>query len=189
MDNSATVPAASEDASTTEQEVEIIEIDLQNLTPIQKKLLLAVLGSFVVQIVYLLNMKIITDLLKIPITQSFQIVSDYVVEFLNTFVPYLLVIFLIVAIYVGYILLLDDKDYFKTGSDAFNLMAKIVALDFAFYFVSLIILAPLSSAGINPVYPNALELFIFFFMILLSILIALSIDVLFTFAIHGIYFY
>lgn len=175
MDNSSTVPSASEDASEPTPEVEVIEIDLQNLSPDQKKSLLVVLGSFVVQIIFLFNMKIITDFFKIPVATSFQIVSDYVVDFLNTFVLYLLVISLIVAIYVSYVLLVNDSDYLKVGLEAFDTIVKVLVLDFAFYFVSLVIITPLNSIGqANPIYPNALELFIFIFMVLLLIAIPLS---------------
>ena len=66
--------------------VEVVEIDLGNLSETQKVTLVSVLGSFTLQLIFLLNLGFVTDIFKNFIPSTYQILTDYVRDFLNTFV-------------------------------------------------------------------------------------------------------
>lgn len=178
MEESANSTPAVEESSETSSKPETVVIDLGQLSDKQKITLLSVLGTIVLQVVYLLNMKVITDLFKGPVADSYKIVSDYVIEFINTFIPYLILVFVFLAFYFSYIILLGDEDYLKVAARAFEYSLIILLGDFVLYVVALMTISPLTNNNFgqlvpNQAYPASIELFVFLFLLILSVVISL----------------
>lgn len=152
---------------------EILEIDITNITGKQKKALLSVPVTLFLQIVFFFNLQSITNIFKGMIVNNgyaINLVADYVTQFVNTLVPYLLIIFLVLALYFSYIIIINNEEYFKILEQTFNYIVLGIVTDLVFLFISL-----------GSLDPTTIELFIFLFVVLLSIAISLV-----PFAIYGL---
>lgn len=161
MSDAQPQPAPSDNGQIKTENEQIVEIDLSSLTDTQKISLITVLFAFLVQVVYLINLNIVSGIIKSMITQQYQALADYVTAFINSFVPYLLVVFIIFALYSVYVLLLDDPNFMKLFYQIFKYLLIALVVDFILFFMS-------SSTG----NPYTTELFTFFLMLLINLIIA-----------------
>ena len=152
--------------------VEIVEIDLGKLSETQKLTLASVLGSFILQLIYLLNLGFVTDLFKNFIPSAYKDLTNYVRDFLMTFVVYFVVLFFVVALYIGYQILLNDKSNLYLGAQIFDYTVITALSFFALFFISIVIINPTPSI-INETFPNLVELFLFLLMLALMVVIAM----------------
>ena len=136
MSDSPSQAASSDNGQEKTENEKIVEIDLGNLTDTQKLSLIMVLVAFVVQLIYLLNPNIISGILRPMITQQYQAIADYVTSFINTFVPYLVLVFIFFAFYSVYVLLLNDPDFMNLFYTIFKYFLIALFIDFILYFMS-----------------------------------------------------
>ena len=125
------------------------------------------------QVVFLFSLNLFTSLFKGLIPISFRDVPDYVSAFLNTFVPYLLVIFITVALYIAYVILVQDPDYLKAGAQLFDYCGIGFIASFMLYFIAVVSLPPFSGSSVNAALPNSVEFFILLTTVLLAVEISL----------------
>lgn len=161
-EQSAATPSVPAKGPSSTPEPTTIDIDLNNITGTQKIVLLSILLTYVIQIIYLFNMNIVTDLFKGMITvNSFKPIGDYVNNFVSTFVPYLAVIFLCFAFYSAYVVLVNDSDYLKLLNKISMYLVVGLVIDFILFFMS-----------ISTSDPYTTEFFLFLFVIIVMVLIA-----------------
>ena len=163
--SASTEPEQSPDKSSPEpapkhETTDVIEIDIENLSDTQKFVLLSVPVVFVVQLFFLLNLKVFTDFFKGMIVGDYVLIPDYVKNFIVIFTPYLLLVFVFFALYSAYVILINDLDYMK-------FLNKIL-----FYlFVALFVVFILFFMSASTVDPYTTELFLFLFMTIVMIII------------------
>lgn len=166
--NEQTTPE-SNTSETNQQEQELV-IELGNLTEFQKDLLYVTLGSFVLQILYLFNLSVVTGLFKPFIALSYNEVGAYIVQFLNTFVPYLLVIFFGIALVSAYEILVYDQQDLKILGDVFDYSALGVIILIVLFFLAVFTIPTLP---VTPFYPNLVELVLFLLVLFLMVTISM----------------
>ena len=152
--------------------VEVVEIEIGNLSETQKLTLISVLGSFIVQLIFLFNLGFVTDIFKNFIPSTYQILTNYVRDFLNTFVIYLLVLFLVIEIYITYQVLLNDNNNIYLGAQIIDNTVIVALSFFALFFITIVTINPTPSI-INETFPNLVELFLFLMMFTIMIVIEL----------------
>lgn len=163
-------------SSANEDSTQIIEIDLANLSDIQKRSLLSVLGTFAAIIVYLLELGIFTGFMKNFIPSDYQILTDFVTNFIITFIPYLIVIFFMIEVFIAYQMLLNNKENLEFGAQIFDYTGLVLLAIVALFFISIVSIpsTPIvgSNHAINQTFPTIVELFLF--LIIVFVLIELS---------------
>ena len=155
--------------TTVPQDKDLV-IEIDSINENQKKLLIVTIISFIVQIIYLTNIQLITGLLKPFIAQSYNPVADYVKSFLDTFVPYLIVLFFFLMLYFMYVFLVEDKETLEILYDSFDYVGLGVVILLVIFFISVFTIPTLP---LTALYPNVVELILFALVVLASAFIAL----------------
>ena len=158
------------ETTTTVQEDKELIIEIDSITENQKTLLIVTAISFIVQIFYLINIQLITGIFKPFIAQSYQPVADYVKSFLDTFVPYLIVLFFFLMLYFMYVVLVEDTETLKLLFDTFDYVGLGVVILIVIFFISV---ATIPTLPLTALYPNVVELILFALVVLASFFIAL----------------
>ncbi len=153
--------------SQGEKQKELI-IDLSKLTDSQQLLLVLTGISFVIQILFLIDIKLFTDFFKGFVATQYNLMGLYIATFMNTLVPYLFILFFFVMIYLGFKILENEQKSLETFIEIFNyvslgLMTLIVMFIIAIYSIP--------SNPINEVYPTLVELLLFLIVLFVSIFI------------------
>lgn len=166
--NDLTIPEVN--ASETNQQEQELVIEFSNLTEFQKNLLYVTLGSFILQILFLFDLSLVAGLFKPFIAQSYNPVADYVAQFLNTFVPYLIVFFFGVALVNAYEILVYDTHDLKILAELFDYSGLGVIILIVLFIVSTI---SIPTIPVTAFYPNLVELLLFFLMLFVMVTISM----------------
>ena len=153
--------------SKDDGEVNIV-IDVNNLTDDQKKLLLVTGLSFVFQKIYLFNLQIFTDLFKGFIVIQYNLAGAYIVSFIATLLPYLLIIFVFIDIYFAYLLLLNNHESMKSLSEIFTLITIILVIVIFMFFITVFSIPTFPPTAF---YPTMVELVLFVIVVFFSLFI------------------
>ena len=167
--NDLTIPEVN--ITQTDQKEQEIVIEFGNLTGNQKTILFVTVLSFVVQILYLTNLQIVTGLFKPFIAQSYNIVADYIVQFLDTFTPYLVVVYFGILVVSVYEVLVNDHKDLGILAELFDYSAMGSIIFVVFFFIAIFSIPTLPP---NAFYPNVVEFVLFLFVLFLSVTIALT---------------
>ena len=154
-------PISAEISQLKDASSEILELHITNLSEKEKLTLVLIPAVLVFQVFYLFNLNLLSNMFKGMIKSPYQPVADYAEVFLNTWVPYLVLLFVFLSLFFSYTLLVNDEATIKLLHQGFFYLGVAIFTDFILLFMSI---------GTNN--PYTTELFVFLFMILLSIFIA-----------------
>ena len=146
---------------SNEDSSEILELHFSNLSGQEKLTLVLIPVVLAFQAFYLFNLSLLSEIFKGMIKSPYKPVADYATAFLNTLVPYLLLLFVFLSVFFSFTLLVKDEATIKMLNQGYFYLGVAIFTDFILLFMS-----------ISTNNPYTTELFLFLFMILLSGFIA-----------------